>query len=180
VIVFGRRRKPPANVRPALERNERVLAWARTADDPAAAVVVTNLGLWLPGQDGRLGWHQIHKATWAGSRLTVVPSRPVGDGVGDEGSPYTVMADDTAVTVSLADPDDVPATVRERVTKSVAYTAHFPLPAGGIRVVARRVAGRNGVAWHVRYDDGVDPADPAIVAVTAELVGEAATPMRPE
>jgi hypothetical protein len=180
VIVFGRRRKPPANVRPALERNERVLAWARTADEPAGAVVVTNLGLWLPGRDGRLGWHQIHKATWAGSRLTVVPSRPVGDGVGDEGSAYTVMADDAAVTVGLADPDDVPATVRDRVTKSVAYTAHHPLPAGGIRVVARRIAGINGVAWHVRYDDGTDPADPTVVAVTAELVGEAAAPMRPE
>jgi hypothetical protein len=180
VIVFGRRRKPPANVRPALERNERVLAWARTTDGPAAAVVVTTLGLWLPGRDGRLGWHQVHKATWSGAKLTVVPSRPVGDGVADEGSAYTVMADDAAVTVSLAEPDNVPATVRERVTKSIAYTAHHPLPGGGIRVVARRVAGVNGVAWHVRYDDGTDPADPEVVAATAELVADAAAPMRPE
>jgi hypothetical protein len=180
VIVFGRRRKPPANVRPALERNERVLAWARTTEEPAAAVVVTTLGLWLPGRDGRLGWHQVHKATWSGSKLTVVPSRPVGDGVGDDGPAYTVMADDAAVTVSLADPDDVPVIVRQRVTKSVAYTAHHPLPGGGIRIVARRVAGVNGVAWHVRYDDGTDAADPEVVAATAELVADAAAPMRPE
>lgn len=179
--MFGRRRrKPPANVRPALERNERVLAWARSIDDPAVAVVVTTLGLWLPGTAGRLGWHQVHKATWAGSRLTVVPSRPVGAGVGDEGSDYTVMADDAAVTVNLADPGDLPAVVRQRVTRSVAYTAHHPLPAGGVRVVARRIAGQDGVTWHVRYDDGTDPEDPAVVAVTAELVGEAAAPMRPE
>jgi hypothetical protein len=175
VIVFGRRRKPPANLRPALERNERVLAWARSADHPDAAVVVTSLGLWLPGRPDRLGWHQIHKATWAGSRLSVVPSRAVGSGAS-----YTVMADDAAISVNLADPGDVPATVRERVTKSVAYTAHHPLPAGGLRVVARRVAGVNGVAWHVRYDDGTDPADPDVQAFTEELVAEAATPLRPE
>jgi hypothetical protein len=180
VIVFGRRRKPPANVRPALERNERVLAWARAADQPSAAVIVTTLGLWLPGREGRLGWHQVHKATWSGSKLTVVPSRPVGDGVGADGPAYTVMADDAAVAVSLADPDNVPPTVRERVTKSVAYTAHHPLPGGGIRIVARRVAGVNGVTWHVRYDDGTDSADPGIVAATAELVAAAATPLRPE
>ena len=179
--MFGRRpKKPPANARPALERNERVLAWARTAADPNQAVVVTTLGLWLPGRPERLGWHQIHRATWSGSRLTVVPSRPIGDGVGSEGSAYTVMADDTAVDVMLSDPEDVPATVRQRVTRSVAYTAHHPLPVGGVRVVARRVAGVNGVTWHVRYDDGTDAFDPDVVAVTAELIGQAAAPMRPE
>jgi hypothetical protein len=180
VIVFGRRRrKPPAKLRPALERAERVLAWAQTADDASHAVVVTTLGLWLPGQP-RLGWHQIHKATWSGSRLTVIPSVPVGDGVAMEGSAYTVMADDAALHVSLTDPGNVPFTVRQRVTKSVAYTAHYPLPAGGVRVVARRVAGVDGVVWHVRYDDGTDATDPEVVAVTAEIVAEAAGPMRPE
>jgi hypothetical protein len=136
--------------------------------------VVTTLGLWLPGRD-RLGWHQIHKATWSGTQLTVVPSVPVGDG-----STYTVMADDAAVAVNLGDPGNVPLTVRQRVTKSVAYTAHHPLPDGGVRVVARRVPGRNGVTWHVRYDDGTDAADPSVAAFTAELVAEAAAPMRLE
>ena len=173
--MFGRRRKPPANLRPALARNERVLAWARSADDPSTAVVVTPLGLWLPGRTERLGWHQIHKATWAGSRLSVVPARVVGDG-----ALYTVMADDALVAVNLSDPGDVPAMVRQRVTKSVAYTAHHPLPTGGLRVVARRVAGVNGVTWYVRYDDGTDPDDPDVQAFTAELVAEAAAPMRPE
>ncbi len=177
--MFGRRRKPPAKLRRPFERGERVLAWARSADDPAAAVVVTTLGLWLPGRD-RFGWHQINKATWSGSRLTVVPSVAVGDGLGQDGSNYTVMADDAAVAVNLTDPGNVPLTVRQRVTKSVAYTAHHPLPVGGVRVVARRVPGRNGVAWHVRYDDGTDAADPSVAAFTSELVAEAAEPMRPE
>jgi hypothetical protein len=64
------------------------------------------------------------------------------------------------------------------VTRSVAFTAHHPLPSGGVRVVARRVAGRDGLAWHVRYDDGTDVADPAVLAATAELVAEAAGPAR--
>jgi hypothetical protein len=182
VIVFGRRRrKPPGKVRPALERNERVLAWAPAAAAGApAAVVATNLGLWLPGHAARLGWHQVHKATWSGSNLTVVPSVRVADGIGSDGSPYTVMADDTSVVVSLSDPDDVPAVVRKRVTQSVAFTAHFPLSSGGVRVVARRVAGVNGLVWHVRYDEGADPADPEVQAVTAAMVAEAAQPLRPE
>jgi hypothetical protein len=174
VIVFGRRRKPPANLRPQLERNERVLAWARVAGDPGSAVVVTTYGLWLPGRTERLGWHLVHKATWTGSRLNVVPGRPVG-----EGPTYTVMTDDTPIDVALAEPRDVPPTVRERVTKSVAYTAHYPLPGGGVRVVGRREAGANGLRWHVRYDEGTDVSDPDVQAFTAEVVAEASNPTPP-
>jgi hypothetical protein len=64
------------------------------------------------------------------------------------------------------------------VTRSVAFTAHHPVPGGGVRVVARRVAGADGLVWHVRYDDGTDLADPAVAAATAELVAEAAGPGR--
>lgn len=176
MIVFGRR-KPPAKLRPRLDRGERVLAWARTAGDPNQVIVVTTLGLWLPGRS-RLGWHQIHKATWAGSRLTVVPSVEVSSA--SNGVAYTVMADDTPIVVDLTDPGEVPAEVRKRVTRSVAFTAHHPLETGGVRVVARRMAGVDGVAWHVRYDDGTDPADPHVEQATAELVADAAAPMRPE
>ena len=181
VIVFGRR-KPPAKLRPPLVRGERVLAWARTSADPQQVVVATTLGLWLPGRD-RLGWHEIHKATWAGSRLTVVPAVQVGtSGEPGErhGTAYAVMADDAAVVVDLTEPGDVPAEVRKRVTRSVAYTAHHPLGNGGVRVVARRVAGVDGLTWHVRYDDGTDLSDPEVAQATAELVAEAAAPMRPE
>jgi hypothetical protein len=193
--VFGRRRLP-AKLRPKLERSERVLAWARTAGEPeqAGVVVVTTLGLWLPGRS-RLGWHHIHKATWSGARLTVVPATQVGEPVALDGlarparhvGSYTVMADDVPVTVALADPGDLPHTVRQRVTRSVAYTAHHPLPPtpesgaqprGGVRVVARRVAGVDGLAWHVRYDEGTDTNDPSVMAFTADLVAEAAAPAR--
>jgi hypothetical protein len=169
-----RGRRLPAGARPRLDRDERVLAWATAATDGDEAtattdgvVVATTRGVWLPGRQ-RLGWHQIHKATWAGSQLTVTPSHWVADGDG-----YAVMADDVPEVVSLTDPDGVPSEVRDRVTRSVAYTAHHPLPGGGVRVVARRVPGVNGVTWHVRYDEGTDAADPEVVAATASLVAEA-------
>jgi hypothetical protein len=166
--VFGRKRRIPSESRPALARDERVLSWAPA--EPAGAVVVTDRGVWLPGHE-RLGWHQIHKATWANSRLTVIPSTQVGEGQG-----YAVMADDAPLVVSLSRPDDVPSDVRTRVTRSVAFTAHFPLPSGGVRVVARRIPGRNGVDWHVRYDEGTDRDDPEVVAATVEIVAEASAP----
>jgi len=175
-----RRRTPPRDLRPKLDQGERLLAWARTVDEPAQAIVVTTFGLWLPGR-GRLGWHEIHKATWSGARLTVIPSVPVADPVPMDGAgSYAVLADGEPVTVALAEPGDVPAEVRARVTRSVAYTAHHPLPDGGVRVVARRVPGVDGLAWHVRYDDGTPTSDPTVVAATTDLVAEATSRDRTE
>lgn len=160
------RRKLPAGKRPALAAEERVVAWAgATGED---VVVATNLGLWLPGAGERIGWHEIHKVTWSGRQLAVVPAREARD-TGE----YTVMVDLPPVIVTLLDPDHVPEQVRSRVNKSVAYTAHHPLPdGGGVRVVARRVPGVNGVRWTARYDEGVDVDHPDVAKVTAELVGQ--------
>ena len=41
-----------------------------------------------------------------------------------------VVADCPAETYLLLDPGDLPHQVRARVTRSVAYTAHHPLPGG--------------------------------------------------
>jgi hypothetical protein len=168
--VFGlkRVRRIPADARPRLERDERVLSWAPV--EPSGAVVVTDRGVWLPGRE-RLGWHQIHKATWVSPRLTVIPSTQVAEGQG-----YVVMDDAPAVVVQLNRPDDVPSDVRSRVTRSVAYTAHHALPRGGVRVVARRIPGRNGVDWHVRYDEGTDRDDPDVVEATTVIVAEVSAP----
>ncbi len=164
-----RRRRLPSSARPSLARNERIVAWAPTAHRRTDAVVVTTLGVWLPGRD-RLGWDQVHKASWSGSRLTVVPSTLVEDRAG-----YRVLADDVPVAVELADPDTVPAEIRSRVTRSVAHTSHHPVPGGGVRVVGRRVPGADGLRWDVRYDDGTDPVDPDVVSATDELVTAAST-----
>jgi hypothetical protein len=156
-----RRRKLPAALRPPLGPEERIVAWAGATGD--LAVVATNLGVWLPGATERLGWHEIHKATWSGRQLALVGAREVETIDG-----YTVLADHPAGVQTLLDPDDVPQQVRVRVNKSIAYTQHHPVP--GVRVVARRVPRVNGLRWTVRYDDGVESADPEVRAVTAELV----------
>ena len=166
--MWFRRRKLAADRTPRLGPDERVLTWAATPDE--GTVVVTNHGLWLPGRDERIGWHEIHKATWAQPRLTIIPGVPVGPGDG-----YTVSADGEPVVATLDEPGDVPAQVHTRVTRSVARTAHHRLAAGGgVLVVGRRVPGVDGVSWHVRYDDGTDTGDPLVVLQTTELVAEAA------
>jgi len=167
-----RRRKIPAAARPKLDRDERVVAWASTSE--GKATVVTNLGLWMPDRE-RIGWHQIHKASWAGTHLTVIPSVLVAERDG-----YDVMADDAAIDVALSDPGDVPAQVRDRVTRSVAYTEHHAVPGGGVRVVGRRIPGRNGVSWHVRYDDGTDADEESVMAATEELVAAMTDAANPE
>jgi hypothetical protein len=143
------------------------VAWAGAADD--AVVVVTNLGLWLPSSAGRLGWHEIHKAIWSGRTLHVVPSHEVGTADG-----YVETADLATVSVTLLDPDRVPDQVRTRVLRSVAYTSHHALPGGGgVRVVARRVPGRDGLRWTVRADAGTSLAEASLAEAShAEAVAE--------
>jgi hypothetical protein len=164
--VWFRKPKLPASKTPPLETGERVVAWTPQGPD---AVVVTNRGLFIPGRN-RLRWHEIHKAVWRDGTLTVVPaSTAVAEGEG-----YSVVEDLPAVSVTLSLPGDVPKRVRERVTSSVAYTSHYPLPTGGAaRVVARRVSGRDGLTWSVRFEGGVDHDDPAVREVTADLVAAA-------
>jgi hypothetical protein len=164
VDLFRRRRKLPAERRPPLDRHERVTAWAPV--DGGGTVVVTDRGLFLPGRKTRLGWHEIHKATWSGRELTVVPA-----GVVQRRDGYDVVEDRPALSYVLPEAGDVPDQVRTRVTRSVGYSTHYPTP--GVRVVARRVPGVDGVSWAVRYDPGVDSADPAVLAATADLVAVA-------
>ncbi|GAB3813255.1 hypothetical protein [Micromonospora zhanjiangensis] len=172
--LFRRTSKLPADRRPALDRDERVLAWAEASGTgeagagPARPVVVTNLGLWLPGREHRLGWHDVHKAVWSGRELTVTPAERVAERDG-----YLVVADRPVETYLLLEPGDVPEQVRARVTRSVGYTAHHPLDSGGVRVVGRRVAGVDGLSWAVRYDAGTPADDPAVVEATDQLVAAA-------
>lgn len=165
--LFRRRPKLPAADRPALDPEERVLSWARTASD--GVLVVTNRGLWLPGGELRLGWHEVHKAVWSGQELTITPAEVVAERDG-----YAVVADRPVRSYRLPDPGDVPHQVRARVTRSVAYTAHHRLPGGGVRVVARRVSGVDGLTWTVRYDPGTAAgAVEAVGAGTSAGAGDA-------
>jgi hypothetical protein len=171
VNIFSRRPKLPAELRPALDPGERVLAWAPVGED--RALIATNLGLWQP--DGRrLGWHEIHKVAWSGRELRITPAE-----VAEVREAYAVLIDAPVVTYLLLEPGELPEQVRTRVTRSVAYTSHHALPAGGVRVVGRRVSGVDGLSWAVRYDSGT-PVDAApIVTVTQELVTAAQSATAP-
>src|SRR5262245_5692602 len=181
-MVFWRKPKLPAAKTPELEGGERVVAWSPAGDE---AVVVTNRGLFIPGRS-RLRWHEIHKATWSEGVLRVVPAVRSGGEPAEEAveaapghqpaepADYAVVADGMPVTVALPAPGDVPKRVRERVTASVAYTSRHSLASGGsARVVGRRVSGRDGLSWFVRYEGAADPADPEVAEATATLVAAA-------
>lgn len=163
--LFRRGARLPADQRPPLDRDERLLAWSTSATGP---LVVTNRGLWLPGRDTRLGWHQVHKAVWSGETLVVTPAEAVSEHDG-----YAVVADGPAISLDLPDPGDVPDQVRTRVTRSVGYSMHHQLDGGGVRVVGRRVPGVDGLSWTVRYDAGTDTGAAGLPGRTAELVAAA-------
>ena len=171
-MSFLRRRpRVPAASRPPLVADERILAWAPLAGDQA--LVATNFGLWLP--DGkRLGWHAIHKAVWSGRELRITPAE-----VAQERGAYQVLVDGPVLSFLLLEPGELPDQVRTRVTRSVGYTTHHPMPAGGVRVVGRRVAGRNGLSWAVRYDSGTPVELAAVVELTGELVAAAQAAVAP-
>jgi hypothetical protein len=168
VSIFRRRPKLPAASRPPLEPDERVLAWAYVGPEQGGPVIVaTNRGLWVPGRD-RLGWHDIHKAQWSGRELRVTPAE-----VAEVRDDYAVLVDAPVLSLLLLEPNEVPEQVRTRVTRSVAYTSHHPLPVGGVRVVGRRVSGVDGLSWAVRYDAGTPVDLEQVVTVTGEIVGSA-------
>jgi hypothetical protein len=171
VSLFRRRPKLPAANRPPLERDERILTWAAVGDDKA--LVATTRGLWLP--DGkRLGWHEIHKAAWSGRELRITPAE-----VAQSRTDYSVLVDGPVIAFLLLEPGDVPDQVRTRVTRSVAFTTHHPMPTGGVRVVGRRVAGQDGLSWAVRYDAGTPVDLPAVIELTDELVASAQKTLAP-
>jgi hypothetical protein len=145
-----------------------VVAWCTVAESADDVVVATNHGIWLPSAVERLGWHEIHKAAWSGRELRITPAE-----VAEERDGYTVLVDGPVVSFLLLEPGELPDQVRARVTRSVAYTTHHPLPEGAVRVVGRRVSGRNGLSWAVRYDSGTPVEQDEVTEVTDELVGAA-------
>ncbi|PRX23368.1 hypothetical protein CLV67_103113 [Actinoplanes italicus] len=145
-----------------------MVAWCTVAESADDVVVATNHGIWLPSAVERLGWHEIHKAAWSGRELRITPAE-----VAEERDGYTVLVDGPVVSFLLLEPGELPDQVRARVTRSVAYTTHHPLPEGAVRVVGRRVSGRNGLSWAVRYDSGTPVEQDEVTEVTDELVGAA-------
>ena len=161
LLDLWRRGRPPAEAVARLERDERVTAWGRTSDD-SDVLVATPRGLWLPSGE-RVGWHEIHKARWDTGVLTLIRGVEVAPGIREDAPPLRYV---------LAEPGNLPDEVRTRVTRSVAYSVHHRLPGGGVRVVGRRVPGRDGLDWAVRYDPGT-ARGPESEQTVAELLAAA-------
>ena len=137
---------------------ERRAAWAITAD--GEPVVATQAALLLPG-GARLAWRLVERASWQPPRLTVLEVADV-EGTG------------ARHVHELTDEGDLPAVVHSRVTASVAWTDHAKLsPAGGVRVVGRRVPDAELLEWQLVYDVGTDREDPLVRAQAEQLVEQA-------
>jgi hypothetical protein len=141
-----RRPGAPAQVRRVVAPGERALAWGK--DGLGQVVVVSTLALYVPGRSGdheRLPYDKIASAGWDDPTLEVVL-------VGRGGQRHLLRLDE---------PGEVPPTLRERVTASIALSEHVDLVGGaGARITARRVPGKDGLTWNVVFDPGLDPGDP--------------------
>lgn len=131
----------PAEVRDGLdlERGERPLVYA-------APLVATERALLLPG-GVRVPYEAIDRASWTerGVRLA--------------------LTDGTVREVAVEDPGRLPEMLRERVNATIVVSKHVPLPGrGGVRLVARRKPGGEVLDWGLRFDEGLDPADPGLRA----------------
>ncbi len=141
------RRRPRPDV--PLGRGESVLAWAEATD---GTVVAGTRDALYAGAD-RLPWERVEAADWDRDEDRLRVSE-----VGTWG------AERVEHTYTFDQPDRLLELVRERVTASVVLQRHVPLAGRrGLRVIARRAPrGNQPVAWFYEYDEGVDPADPAV------------------
>jgi hypothetical protein len=133
-MAFLRRRRLPKSYRDLFARDERTLAWAACAE---GLVVATNLGLWVDRE--RIGWHEISKAKWDSPDLIVTTTQIV-----DASADPVVIRDRPPVKLTLIDPGHLPHQVYQRVTHSIVSSELRP---DGSRLVGRRMAGVDGIAW---------------------------------
>ncbi len=129
----------------SLEPDETVVAFAAVTG--GGHLVVTSLGLWVPGPR-RIGWHLISKVKWEGS-LRVVEAREAGV------FESVVLLEDLAPQrFALEEPGRVMRAISQRVEGSIRHRERVEPP--GVWVVQRKIPGRDGVVWQARGDAGVD------------------------
>jgi hypothetical protein len=168
MALFGRRLRPPAELRSLLASGERLLAMA---EDGPTAVAATQFGLWLPTGPGwrRIDWDQVVKASWSEDGLYLIEGVRDGEGM---------VTDRPALVLRLAEPRNLPAVVKTRVEASIARWEQVRVPGGTGRIVARRKPGTDGLVWTARLDTGT----PDSAAARAVLAGylERAAKLTPE
>lgn len=158
--LFGRRERPPADVVARLARDERVVSWADTAD--GNVIVATQQGVWWPDADGprRIAWQYIDKAIWRDGTLSIVEADVVDD---------LLLVDRPPVAAQLAQPRDLPPTVRKRVESNIVRSELLTVAGGAVRFVGRRQPGRDGVIWWARLEPGTPDTENLRAAIRARL-----------
>jgi len=137
-----------------LPLTERRLAWGVT--DEGLPVVATPSALHFG--DEVLPWVRVEKAVWAPPLLSV-REVDVREGAG------------RAHRFHLDEERDLAGTVRTCVTSSVGWSEVRTLPGGGkVRVVGRRVPGRDAMEWQAVHLEGTDPDDPTVREQVERLV----------
>ena len=112
----------------------------------------------------RVPWERVEAADWdrdeAVFRLSLV---------GSWGEEKVVH------TSALTEPGRLLELVRERVTASIVLQRHIALAGRrGVRVIGRRPPrGTGEIEWFFEYDEGIDPADPAIREASASALAAA-------
>lgn len=129
----------------SLEPDETVIAYA--AVQGGGHLVVTSLGLWVPGPR-RIGWHLVSKVKWEGA-LRVVEAAEAGV----EGR-VVLLEDLPAQRFALDEPQRVLRAISQRVEGSIRVRERVESP--GVWILQRKVPGRDGVVWQARGDAGVD------------------------
>jgi len=157
-VRFGRAATPRIEV----AAGEKVLAAATAADGTVLAG--TRDAFYVGADDGkprRVPWEQVEAADWDRDAETFRLSE-----VGTWGEQRPVHS------VTLAEPGRLLELVRERVTASVVIQRHVVVAGRlGLRVIARRAPGGDSpIEWVYEYDEGVDPADPRVVAAAGEAL----------
>ncbi|MCW2595688.1 MAG: hypothetical protein JWP39_1576 [Jatrophihabitans sp.] len=158
--LFTRRERPPAAILAGLDKDERVVSWADTSDD--RVVVATSLGVWWPEPTAprRMPWPHIDKVVWRDGVLTVTEADVVDD---------TLLVDRPPVSAVLTKPRDLPPMVRKRVEANIVRSELLTVGGGAVRFVARRLPGRDGVAWWARIEPGTPDTEGVRSAITARL-----------
>lgn len=147
-----------------LEPEETVIAHA--AVQSGGHLVVTSLGLWLPGAEPRrIGWHLISKVKWEGALRVVEAVEASSEG------PVVLLEDLPAQRFALGDPGRVLRAISQRVEGSIRVRERVESP--GVWILQRKIPGRDGVVWQARGDAGVDLAAvrEAVQPFVARLAG---------
>lgn len=154
------RRSEPAI---AVAAGERVLASCESVD---GIVLAGTRDAFYVGTEPtlRVPWERVEAADWDRDESVFRLSL-----VGDWGQ------EKVAHSFGLTEPGRLLELVRERVTASIVLQRHVPLAGRrGVRVIGRRPPrGTGEMDWFFEYDEGVDPADPAVREASARALAAA-------